>query len=217
MADQGEGPPCIWVLAGTNGAGKSSIGGAAITERGAEYFNPDEAARRIRGANPGTGATEANGAAWTEGKRLLERAIAERKDFAFESTLGGKTIAGLLHQAAAAGFEVRIWYAGLAGPEIHLARVRARVSRGGHDIPEADIRRRYDDGRLHLIGLLPDLTELWVYDNSEEGDPNSGIAPQPRLVLHWSDGKIVAPADLSTTPAWAKPIVAAAVKLEGAI
>ena len=126
MADLREGPPCIWVLAGTNGAGKSSIGGAAITERGAVYFNPDEASRKIREANPGISLSEANGAAWAEGKRLLERAIAERMDFAFESTLGGKTIAGLLHQAAAAGFEVRIWYAGLASPELHIARVRER-------------------------------------------------------------------------------------------
>lgn len=217
MADVPESRPLIWVLAGTNGAGKSSIGGATIAALGNEYFNPDEAARKIRNANSGISPAEANSAAWDQGKRLLERAMAERKDFAFETTLGGKTIAGLLHQAATAGFEVRIWYAGLATPELHIARVRARVSRGGHDIPEADIRRRYDDGRLHLIELLADLTELRVYDNSEEGDPDSGIAPQPRLVLHWSEGKIAAPADLSSTPDWAKPIVAAAVHLKSAI
>jgi predicted ABC-type ATPase len=44
--------PCIYVLAGTNGAGKSSVGGAAIREKGADYFNPDEATRRIRSTNP---------------------------------------------------------------------------------------------------------------------------------------------------------------------
>ena len=48
-------PPCIYVLAGANGAGKSSIGGAALLQHGVEYFNPDEAARRILAANPTIG------------------------------------------------------------------------------------------------------------------------------------------------------------------
>lgn len=213
MADANR-PPCIWVLAGTNGAGKSSIGGAVIAAQGLIFFNPDEAARKIRAANPGIDASEANGAAWNEGRRLLERAIAERKNFAFETTLGGETIAHRLHEAAASGFEVRIWYAGLSTPELHIARVRARVSRGGHDIPEEAIRRRFNDGRGHLIDLLPDLAELYLYDNSEERDPNGAVAPEPRLVLHWRGGRIVAPPDPSSTPTWAKPIVAAAVKLQ---
>ena len=120
---------CIYVLAGTNGAGKSSIGGAAIRERGADYFNPDEATRRIRLANPRISEREANSAAWHEGKRLLEDAIAERSTLAFETTLGGETITGLLLRALAEGIEVRIWHIGLATPELHVARVRARVSR----------------------------------------------------------------------------------------
>ena len=71
-------PPCIYVLAGANGAGKSSIGGAALLQHGVEYFNPDEAARRILAANPTIIQKDANSAAWHEGKRLLERAITER-------------------------------------------------------------------------------------------------------------------------------------------
>jgi len=68
--------PCIYVLAGTNGAGKSSIAGAAIRAQGAEYFNPDEAAALIRAANSGITLPQANSAAWNQGRRLLERAIA---------------------------------------------------------------------------------------------------------------------------------------------
>jgi predicted ABC-type ATPase len=180
---------------------------------GAAYFNPDEAAARIRVANPGTTREAANSAAWNEGRRLLERAIAERLDFAFETTLGGSTITGLLGEAVSRGLEVRIWYVGLSSPELHLARVRARVEKGGHDIPEADIRRRYDDGRRNLVRLLPRLTELRVYDNSLEGDPDAGHAPQPMLVLHLDHGRIVNTEDLQRTPDWAKPIVAAALKL----
>ncbi|MGA3319076.1 MAG: hypothetical protein ABSC64_21880, partial [Candidatus Korobacteraceae bacterium] len=64
-----------------------TIGGAALLQHGVEYFNPDEAARRILAANPTIIQEDANSAAWHEGKRLLERAITERLNFAFETTL----------------------------------------------------------------------------------------------------------------------------------
>ena len=205
--------PRIYVLAGVNGAGKSSIGGAAVRVRGGEYFNPDEAARQLLAANPKLTQTEANSAAWQHGRRLLERAIAERLTFAFETTLGANTIPRLLAEAAGQGIEIHLWYAGLSSPELHLARVRARVKKGGHDIAEADIRRRYEHSRLNLIHLLPHLTELRMYDNSAEVDPASGKAPTLQLVLQMERGKIIGSVDLSNTPGWAKPIVAAAVRL----
>lgn len=204
--------PRIYVLAGVNGAGKSSIAGAAFRQAGGHYFNPDEAARELKSRRPGLSRADANGAAWQQGRRLLERAIAERFDYAFESTLGASTLPRLLTQAASEGFEVRIWYVGLASPEQHLARVRSRVARGGHDIPEADIRRRYEHSRLNLIALIPHLTALRVYDNSAAADPATGKAPQPRLVLHMEGGRIMNPRELAETPAWARPIVAAALK-----
>lgn len=213
--DQTAHAPRIFVLAGTNGAGKSSIGGATIRAHGAQYFNPDEAAARIRATQPHLSATQANSAAWHEGKRLLQHAIAQRLDHNFETTLGGQSFARLLKQAALAGIEVRIWYVGLASPEQHLARVKARVRKGGHDIPEADIRRRFDQSRLQLIQLLPHLAELRVYDNSHDADPHQGQAPKPKLVVHWQDGSVRVPgsaADMSQTPAWAKPIAMAALK-----
>lgn len=203
--------PGIYVLAGTNGAGKSSLIGAMFEQAGEEYFNPDTAARRIVAANPGITPSQANSVAWYQGKRLLEQAIAHRLRFAFETTLGGNTITGLLETAVAAGIDVRIWYVGLATPELHIARVHARVKNGGHDIPEATIRQRYHQSRLNLIRLLPRLTELRVFDNSKDGDPLANIAPTPTLLLHWLDGMIITSGDLPRTPAWAKPILAAAL------
>ena len=205
--------PRIYVLAGVNGAGKSSIGGAAIRAFGGEYFNPDEAARPLLVANPKLTQTEANSTAWQQGRRLLERAISERLDFAFETTLGANTIPRVLSEAAAQGIEIHLWYAGLSSPELHIARVRSRVHKGGHDIPDVDIRRRYERSRLNLIHLLPQLTELRMFDNSVDADPSTGKAPILKLVLHMERGKILGPADLSKTPQWAKPIVAAAVRL----
>jgi len=211
MASTGR-PSCIYVLAGANGAGKSSIGGAALLQHGVEYFNPDEAARRIRAANPTIIQEDANSAAWHEGKRLLERAITERLNFAFETTLGGNTIPALLERALESGIEVRVWYFGLNTPELHIRRVRSRVERGGHDIPEVKIRERYYRSRLNLVRLIGKLTELRVYDNSEEADPHAGTLPEPVLILHLDQGKVVNSCDLTTAPEWTKPILLAALK-----
>ena len=205
--------PRIHVLAGVNGAGKSSIGGAAVRHYGGVYFNPDEVARALRGKVPALTQADANSAAWRQGTRLLQRAIDERLEFTFETTLGGNTITSLLVQAAEQGIEVHIWYVGLASPELHIKRVQARVSRGGHDIPAHDIHRRYEHSRLNLIALLPYLTALHVYDNSADADPAAGRTPKPTPVLHMEHGKILGPPDLAYTPTWAKPIVAAALKL----
>lgn len=203
----------LYVIAGVNGAGKSSIAGATFRALGSEYFNPDEAARRLMAVNPTLSQKDANSAAWRQGVRLLKRAIEERLDFAFETTLGGNTITHILAQAATQGIEIHVWYVGLSSPELHLERVRARVRRGGHDIPEKDIRRRYEHSRLNLIALLPHLTALRVHDNNEEADPATEKTPSPTLVLLMERAKILGPPDLSRTPDWAKPIVAAALKL----
>jgi predicted ABC-type ATPase len=205
--------PSIHVLAGVNGAGKSSIGGAAIHQHGGEYFNPDEAARGLREKDPTLTQADANSAAWRQGVRLLKRAIEEGLDFTFETTLGGSTITTLFMQAAERGIEVHVWYVGLSSPELHIERVQARVSQGGHDIPEHDIHRRYEHSRLNLIALLPHLTTLHVYDNSMDADPAAGRTPKPTPVLHMERGKILGPPDLVATRNWAKPIVAAALKL----
>jgi predicted ABC-type ATPase len=206
----------IYVIAGVNGAGKSSVAGQAFRQSGADYYNPDEAARRFLAANHSLTQAEANSAAWHEGARLLRRAIDEGLDFAFETTLGANTIPLLLRQAANSGVEINIWYVGLGSPELHIARVRSRVARGGHDISETDIRRRYERSRLNLIDLLPVLRALRIFDNSAEGDPAVGQTPKPVLVLSVERRKIIEPKDLSRTPSWAKPIVAAALKVNAA-
>jgi predicted ABC-type ATPase len=122
-------------------------------------------------------------------------------------------MSALLRKALAAGIEVRIWFVGLSSPELHMARVRSRVARGGHDIPDTKIRERYGQSRINLIELMPRLTELRVFDNSVEADPHAGRAPRPTLVLHLAKGKIVKMVNLAETPQWARALVAAAVKI----
>ena len=183
-----------------------------LEQAGIEFFNPDKVARQFKSTYQGISQEDANSMAWQQGRRLLERAIDERKDFAFETTLGGNTMPALLKKAASSGIEVRIWYVGLESAELHIARVRSRVAMGGHDIPESKIRERYAQSRMRLIELMPALTELKVFDNSKDGDPQKGQAPSPRLLLHMNRGKIAAAYDLRQIPQWAKPILQAAIE-----
>ena len=120
---------------------------------------------------------------------------------------------GLLEKACDRGLEVRVWYVGLSSPRLHIARVQARVARGGHPISDELVYRRYERGRENLIRLLPALTELRIFDNSVEADPAAGEPPSPALVIHVTQGKTINVGDLARTPEWAKPIVAAALIL----
>ena len=200
-------------MAGTNGAGKSSVAGEALRVAGDRYFNPDEVAAAYATRVPSATREDANAWAWNQGRGLLDRAIEKRLRYVFETTLGGNTITALLLKAANVGLPVRIWYVGLSSPELHLDRVRARVSRGGHDIPEAKIRERYDGSRRNLIRLLPHLSELRLFDNSAPLDPEKG--PRLVLILHLAGGRIVESSPLDLIPEWAKPIVQAAIRTYG--
>jgi predicted ABC-type ATPase len=222
MDDPAPGPSVggatIVVLAGVNGAGKSSIGGEALRQNGGEYFNPDEVARRYREIVPLASQADANSHAWRKGKEGLEQAIANGTTFAFETTLGGRSItATLIDGAVRKRAVVRMWYAGLESVELHIKRVAARVAKGGHHIEEADIRRRHPASHANVVRLIPHLANLTVYDNSREGDPAAGIPPRPRLVLAFDQSGISFPtkSDLTKTPGWAKPIVMAAIKRFG--
>lgn len=203
--------PVILVLAGVNGAGKSSVGGHGLAQAGLGWFNPDTFARELM-ANTGGDQGTANAAAWTEGMRRLDVAISAGESYAFETTLGGRTVPAKL-LAATKTHDVLVWFCGLASPEQHIERVRARVAAGGHPIAEAKIRERYDSSRLNLVALLPHLAQVMIYDNSVEAAPGEAV-PDPVLVAKVVAGRQVWPADaeaLARTPDWAKPLLAAAL------
>jgi len=206
-------PACaeIVVIAGTNGAGRSSVAGAALRESETVFYDPDRATRAY--LEEGLSLPDASSRAWHRGRRQLERAVREGLDYAFETTLGGRTITGLLLEAASAGHAVRIWYVGLESVELHILRVRQRVARGGHDIPEQKIRERWDASRSNLIRLLPEVAELQLYDNSHEAAPEDGKTPRPVRLLHLKAGRIRNLAPPDAVPDWAKPILAAALQL----
>lgn len=195
----------IVVLAGVNGAGKSSVAGAVLERHGGTYYNPDRATQAY--LDQGLSLPQANVRAWHRGVQQLEQAIRDGTSYAFETTLGGRTITRILLGAATQGRSVRIWYVGLASPELHIERVRARVAASGHDIPEARIRERWRSSRQNVIRLLPHVRELVLFDNSREVAFSRGEAPRPEKLLHRKDGGIEYVVELERVPAWAKPII----------
>jgi len=206
--------PFIVVLAGVNGAGKSSVLSALLLNEGLDWYNPDSyAADLVRELGVSLG--EANGRAWQHGKSLLERAIATGSNFAFETTLGGNTIARLL-RAASTTHDVLMLYCGLASPELHIARVAQRVAHQGHPIAEEKIRERWNTSRSNLVRLLPVLARLQVFDNSQSVAPGQDV-PDPALVLEAEGGRVVfpdvlSPVALAAVPGWARPILEAAIR-----
>lgn len=203
--------PVLLVLAGVNGAGKSSIGGNVMLRRlGLTWFNPDTYTRLLV-ERVGLPLEQANALAWQHGLDLLDQAVAAGHSHAFETTLGGATVAQRI-AAASHTHDVLMWFCGLSSVDQHIARVAQRVAAGGHAIPEPRIRERWVKAPLHLIELMPLLHELRVFDNSAEAETGQAVE-DPRLVMHLQHGAVqfpVALADLQRTPAWAKPIVKAA-------
>jgi len=206
--------PVLYVLAGVNGAGKSSIGGHLLEREGLTWFNPDTFARELKAAT-GCDQETANAQAWQEGMRRLDEALKKGLNYAFETTLGGKTVAAKILQAAKT-HDVLIWFCGLSSTELHIARVKARVAAGGHPIPEARIRERHPLAQLNLIKLMPHVAYMKVYDNSVEA-ATDGTVPDPLLVLEMENGRVVSPASddlraLKRAPEWTKSILEAALR-----
>ena len=206
--------PVLYVLAGVNGAGKSSIGGHLLERDGLTWFNPDTFAREFKAAT-GCGQETANAHAWHEGMRRLDEAVAKGRNHAFETTLGGKTVTAKILEAAKT-HDVLIWFCGLSSPELHLARVTARVAAGGHPIPEEKIRERYPLAQLNLIELMPHAAYIQVYDNSTEAAAD-GTVPDPVLVMEMENGRALSPAPddleaLQRAPEWARPLLEAALR-----
>jgi predicted ABC-type ATPase len=203
--------PAILVGAGTNSAGKSSIVQPFIESAGGAYFNPDQYAHALieRGMPP----SEANAMAWTRGYDRLCSAVERGSAYAFETTLGGHSIAYQVMRALALGRRVVILYVGLASPELHLQRIRERVARGGHDIPEDKVRQRYDDSRKNLLSFIGTAATIRVWDNSTQtADGRPAFAQEvfriENRILTLPDGT-----DPGQVPGWVRPMLAQAIKM----
>jgi predicted ABC-type ATPase len=161
---EGERPSAV-VLAGPNGAGKSTLASGLLVDvlRVAEFVDADVLARSLP-------RTEA--AAVTAGRSVLRRLdelAAARRSFAFETTLASRSFAPRIRRLIADGYECHLVFLWLPSADLAVARVKDRVRRGGHAVPEGAVRRRYRSGLLNFFGLYRPLTTTWrMYDNSAD-------------------------------------------------
>ena len=209
-------PSTIHVFAGVNGSGKSSILGEFIRSQGGSYFNPDSYTKALMTADPALSLGEAQSEAWLFGKNELTKACEGQTAFAFETTLGGKTMTDILLRAAKSGTRVSVYYIGLNSVELNIKRVAERVERGGHDIPIEKIKKRWEDSLLNIIRLLPHLNELLVYDNSKS--VKKGASPAPKRLIKITEGTIEGGSNSllrNGFPEWAQPIAMEAINTFG--
>lgn len=160
------GPNC-YIVAGPNGAGKTTFATEFLPlyANCRNFVNPDLLARAYSPFDPDAGMLRA-------GRAVLER-IAEftktRVDFAFETTLSGRSYVQVLRKVKSAGFRLHMFYLWIPSPELALLRVRDRVENGGHSVPDRDVRRRFGRTLVNLFSLYrPLLGTLHFYDNSSD-------------------------------------------------
>lgn len=173
-------PPTLHLIAGPNGAGKTTFATELVplSDAWPEFLNADMIAAGLSPFRPESQALRA-GKLLLERLRELER---ERKSFALETTLAGRSHAQMIARLKHVGYRVELYFLWLPSEELAIARVASRVRQGGHDIPIAVIRRRFEAGLRHFFDLYTPLVDSWrLYDSRDT---------IPILVAHDSDGTI---------------------------
>ena len=155
--------PTICILGGCNGAGKTTLARELLPRLGLmRFLNADEIARGLSPLDPSLTAFKA-------GRLLIEEArglIAAKSSFAIESTLSGKTYISMIREAKAQGYRFLLHYIRIGSGDQAVGRVGLRVKLGGHDVPEDDIRRRFERSRKHFIEDYVPLADEWgLWDN----------------------------------------------------
>jgi len=156
--------PTIYLIAGSNGAGKTTFAKEFLPHevKCLRFYNADEIARGLSPLDPSAGAIKAGRLLLSEVRESIDR----HETFALESTLSGKTYVRIFKHALSLGYELELHYLWLSSVEQAIARVRRRVRMGGHNVPAADIRRRFTRSLTHLIDdYLPLATRWAIWDN----------------------------------------------------
>ena len=170
--------PTVYVLAGPNGAGKTTFAMRFLREivHCREFLNADMIAAGLSPFAPETQALRAGRLLLTRMKELSDG----RCDFGFETTLAGKGYINKLIRMKRSGYRVILYFLWLPSADIAVARVANRVRQGGHDIPEAVIRRRYESGLRNFFQFYAPLADAWglFYANTLK----------PKLIASQTDG-----------------------------
>lgn len=156
--------PMLCVIGGCNGAGKTTLARELLPRLGIRRFlNADAIAHGLSPLDPTLSAFRAGRLLIEETRVLLRMG----SSFALESTLSGRTHVALLRAAKTRGYHVVLHYILIDSVSLAVKRVALRVRHGGHDVPEGDVRRRFDRSRRHFhADYLPLADEWMLWDNS---------------------------------------------------
>ena len=155
----------ILIIAGPNGAGKTTFATEFLPNEGdcPTFVNADMIAAGLNPFQPERSAV----AAGRIMLRMIDEYVQRGESFAFETTLSGRGYARLIPSWQAQGYSVRLYFLRLPSADMAVARVRNRVTEGGHNIPEDVIRRRFDAGWRNFRQIYRDMVDEWaLYDAS---------------------------------------------------
>lgn len=176
--------PVLWIVGGPNGSGKSSLYNlTTIKGWGGSVWiiNPDLLTATIR-ENERLPLRAANLAAVQRVEAWLDTSIAAYQTIGVETVLSSGKYRRLVPEAQQRGFEVRMIYVLLDSADLQLARIRRRVSEGGHDVPPDKVVERRRRSFEQLAWFAPRVDQCFVFNNSS-GDPNlAGLMSPAGLV-----------------------------------
>lgn len=162
-------PPNVYIVAGPNGAGKTTFAREFLPNyvKCLEFVNADLIAEGMSPFSPEQAAIRA-------GRLMIEQIhlLADRSsDFGFETTLAGKSYVCLLADLKSKDYRIYLYFLWIDNVDIALERIADRVRRGGHNVPEKIVRRRFNRGLSNLFNIYRPLLDFWViFDNSKD-DP----------------------------------------------
>jgi predicted ABC-type ATPase len=161
--------PNLYIIAGCNGAGKTTASFTILPEmlNCREFVNADSIAAGLSPFNPESVAIEAGRLMLTRIRELMSAGI----DFAFETTLSTRSYISLINEAKQTGYNVTLIFIWLDSPATAIRRVADRVTKGGHNIPDQIIVRRYSRGIYNLIKLYIPVCDRWMIVNNETVTP----------------------------------------------
>lgn len=162
----------LWLLAGGNGAGKTTFYNLILAPKGIKLVNADIIANAIKSENPENVSYEAANVAAQIRQRLLQQDVS----FCFETVFFHVSNIDFVADARAQGYEVILVYIQLNPSELNEARVYQRVTEGGHNVPVDKIHSRIPRKMQHMSTVLPLVNEARLLDNSYRDDPFQQVA-----------------------------------------